>query len=42
MGVTLQKKSPEMEPHGQNPWTLHEIPSYANLPVEQILWQAGA
>jgi hypothetical protein len=31
-----------MEPHGQSPWYLHEIPSYANLPAEHVLWQAGA
>jgi hypothetical protein len=42
MGVTLQKKSQEMEPHGQNPWSPKTIPTYANLPVEQFLWQAGA
>jgi hypothetical protein len=29
-----------MEPHGQSPWYLHEIPAYANLPAEQVLCQA--
>jgi hypothetical protein len=31
-----------MELHGQSPWYLHEIPAYANLSAEQVLWQAGA
>jgi len=39
-GTLLVKRI--MEPHAQSPWYLHEIPAYANLPAEQVLWQAEA
>jgi len=41
MGAMLQKKSQEMEPHGQNPWSPKTIPTYAKAsagypPVSEI------